>query len=412
MTYPLKKLLAHWINGRGNMSHHTMAEVFNRFGDKYLKNHRVSSNQLGLITDIQQCRTIELGGHAKSCNNCGIIKVYHNSCGNRHCPGCQGVKKEKWILEREYDLLPVKYYHVVFTLPSELRSLFFQNKKSLFNLIFKCAWDTLDAFSKDPKWKLQAKMGMISVLHTWTQKLIFHPHIHCIVPAGGINRKGRWRKSKSNGNFLFHGTPLSEKFKGLFLHNLYLLYKNGELSLKGKISYLKNKSSFWDFKNDIYNKKWVVKPKLAFNGPKQVLEYLSRYIHKIAISNYRIKKIENDTITFSYLDRNDNNTQKLCCLPAEKFIARFLLHVLPKGFVKIRNYGFLSSRTKAKVLPKLKHYFNIKQQGARPKYNVRDVLLITKGIDPDICTVCKMGTMVIIHEMPRKRGSPIISIAC
>ena len=256
-----------------------MAEVFNRFADEYQKHRILSFEQQKLIRDIRQCRTHVLGGHWTACTACGNIKVHYNSCGNRHCPGCQGVNKEKWILEREYDLLPVKYFHVVFTVPCELRPVFWQNKKLMYDLLFKCAWETLDKFSQDPREKLQAKMGMIAVLHTWTQKLIYHPHIHCIVPAGGIDSAGNWINTKSKGKFLFYVPNLATTFRGKFMEKLLEFYKKKELTLEGKISYLKQASAFWQLKKMLYEIKWKLHAKDPFGTPNAVLEYLGRYTH-------------------------------------------------------------------------------------------------------------------------------------
>lgn len=383
-----------------------MAEVFNRFADEYQKHRLLSFEQQKLIREISQCRTYVLGGHVTACTACGNIKVHYNSCGNRGCPQCQGVNKEKWILERGYDLLPVKYFHVVFTLPSELRSICYQNKRLIYDLLFSCTWETLDTFSKDPKQKLQARMGMIAVLHTWTQKLPYHPHLHCIVPAGGVDEEGNWKITKSNGDFLFHFTALAQTFRGKFMEKLIKLYKQKKLTLEGKIAHLKQAHDFWLLKKKLYEINWVVHTKKPFKNPGSVIEYLARYTHKIAISNYRIKAIGENDVTFSYLDRANNDKQKIMTLPADKFIARFLLHVAPRGFCKIRHYGFLSTRVKQHYMPLIRKSLGMKEQGPKPKYTVKDVLRITKGIDPDLCPECKEGIMVCIQELPRLRRSP------
>ena len=384
----------------------SMAEVFNRFADDYQHHHILSFEQQKLIRDIGDCRTYVLGGHMTACSSCGHIKVHYNSCGNRHCPQCQGVNKEKWILERQYDLLHVKYFHVVFTLPSELRSICYQNERLIYNLLFSSVWQTLDDFSGDPKQRLMARMGMIAVLHTWTQTLLYHPHIHCIVPAGGLDDKGKWKSTKSNGDFLFHVTALAQTFRGKFLEQLIKLYKAKELTLAGKISHLKQYQNFWKLKKKLYETNWVVHTKEPFKNPDSVIEYLARYTHKIAISNYRIKHIDENSVTFTYLDRANNDWKKTMVLPAEKFISRFLLHVLPRGFCKIRHYGFLSTRVKRECLAQIRKSLNMKENGKKPILSVKDALRITKGIDPDLCPECKQGTMVCIRELPRLRGSP------
>jgi len=384
----------------------SMAEVFNRFADDYQRNRILSFEQQKLIRDIRQCRTHILGGHLTACSSCGHIKVHYNSCGNRHCPQCQGVNKEKWILERSYDLLEVKYFHVVFTLPSELRSICYQNQRLIYNLLFSCAWQTLDDFSRDPKQKLMARMGMIAVLHTWTQTMLYHPHIHCIVPAGGLDDDGKWKSTKSKGNFLFHGTALAQTFRGKLMEQLLLLYKQKKLTLVGKISPLKRHRNFWKLKKKLYETNWIVHTEKPFKNPDSVIEYLARYAHKIAISNYRIKAIDDDGITFTYLDRANKNKQESMRLPAEKFISRFLLHVLPRGYCKIRHYGFLSTRVKRDCLAQIRECLKMKERGEKPRLTVKDVLRITKNIDVDLCPECKQGTMICIRELPRLRGSP------
>jgi len=383
-----------------------MAEVFNRFADEYFKHRLLSFEQQKLIRDIRQCRTYVLGGHVTACTACGNIKVHYNSCGNRSCPQCQGVNKEKWVLEREYDLLPVKYFHVVFTLPGQLRSICYQNKKLIYDLLFSCAWETLDTFSKDPKQKLLARMGMIAVLHTWTQKLLYHPHIHCIVPAGGVDEEGNWKITKSNGDFLFHVTALAQTFRGKFMEKLIRLYKQKKLTLEGKISHLKQAHDFWLLKKKLYEINWVVHTEKPFLNPGSVIEYLARYTHKIAISNYRIKAISESDVTFTYLDRVNNNKQEVMTLAADKFIDRFMLHVLPRGFCKIRHYGFLSTRLKQHYMPLIRKSLGMEVLEPKPKYSVKDVLRITKGIDPDLCPECGEGVLICIQELPRLRGSP------
>lgn len=389
-----------------------MAEVFNRFADEYKKHHLLSFQQQKLIRDICDCRTHVLGGHMTACSWCGNIKVHYNSCGNRHCPQCQGVNKEKWILERQYDLLNVKYFHVVFTLPSGLRAICYQNQRLAYNLLFNCAWQTLDDFSSNPRQRLMARMGMIAVLHTWTQTLLYHPHIHCIVPAGGLDNQGNWKTTKSNGRFLFHVSALAKTFRGKVLEQLIRLYKDKKLVLAGKISHLQQYQNFWALKKMLYETNWVVHTKEPFNNPDSVIEYLARYTHKIAISNYRIKHIGEGDVSFTYLDRNDHDSKQTLTLPAEKFISRFLLHVLPRGFCKIRHYGFLATRVKKHCLSLIRKSLNMKEKGEKPKLSAKQVLRITKGIDPDLCPACGKGTMICIRELPRLRGSPNYRKCC
>lgn len=379
----------------------TIADVFHRFAGEYLASHKVSDQQRKLIYDAQACRTAARGGHVAACNHCGVVKVFYNSCANRHCPACQGVNKEKWILERAYDQLPVKYFHLVFTVPSQLRPLFRKNKKTLYNVLLSCAWETLDTLSQDPRHRLMAKLGMIAVLHTWTQKLIYHPHVHCMVPAGGLDHNGKWKHT--HDKFLFPVRVMANLFRGKMLFHIKQLLHSGQLKGSEGLSSIVRK---------LYNKKWVVYAKPSFQDHHQLFEYLGRYTHRIAISNYRIKAIGTDSVTFSYLDRADQNRKKLLTLPAEDFIYRYLNHVLPKGFVKIRHYGFLSTRAKGISLPLIREQLAMPAQQEKPNYKVRDVVMITKGIDIDLCTSCGQGVMVVIQEIPDNRGSPKSKLAC
>lgn len=389
----------------------TIADVMHRFADHYIKQYPLGTDQLKLIHDIKACRTQQLGSHVTACTNCGDIKVHYNSCGNRSCPQCQGFKKEKWILERSHDLLPIKYFHVVFTLPSELRAICRRNPRLCFDWLFRCTWQTIDLLSEDPKHQISARMGMIAVLHTWTQKLVYHPHVHCIIPAGGLSENESWKMSKNRGYYLFPESVMAKIFRGKFMEQLVKAYKSGELNLEGSLAYLQNKNSFRKLRNKLYKTNWVVSCRKPFDNPEYVLEYLGRYTHRIAISNYRIKALDKQSVTFSYLDRKANKT-RLLTLTGDHFLQRFLQHVLPRGYCKIRHYGILSTRVKTTLLKKVFVSFGM-EQGIRPKYKVRDVLIITTGIDPLLCTACKQGMLVTIAERPRPRGSPSkLPLAC
>ncbi len=319
-----------------------LTDVIEKFGSAVIDQNKLSVQQLKILQLISKCRTGQLGSHVEQCTLCGHKKVHYNSCGNRHCPNCQAVNKERWLIEKRYDLLPVKYFHGVFTVPAELRVLFLYNKKLLYNLLFQCVWETIHAFAIDKRQKMQAKPGLIAILHTWNQKMQYHPHMHCIIPAGGINESGNWKTSKGKADFMFHVKALSAKFKKTFLHHLVLLYKAGKLVLPPNNQQWKDGSSFYQTKAKLYDKDWVVYAKEAFGGPAQVIEYLGRYTHKIAFSNHRILKMDDSHVTFKYLDRKQNKTQ-FERMKGEDFILRFVQHILPKRFVKIRHYGFLST---------------------------------------------------------------------
>ena len=382
-----------------------VATIFEEFGAKADDKDNFTPIQHQVKRLICFCRTSKLGSHQEQCNSCGDVKVHFNSCGNRNCPNCQGVNKERWLLDRKYDLLPVKYFHAVFTVPSELRALFRFNQKALFNLLFRASKETLFEFGQDPRQRMEAKLGMISILHTWNQQMRYHPHLHCIVPAGGIDEKGNWKTSRGKDDFLFSVKALSEKFKKKFLILLVELYKSGEINLIPKGELWNNATNFYATKSKLYNKKWVVYSKEAFGGPEQVLEYLGRYTHRIAISNHRIEKVDETHVTFRYLDRKNNKTA-MRRVKGEDFMALFLQHVLPKRFVKIRHYGFLSSRSKKGDLHRIRTALEVSFVEKKVKRSSREIIIKTTGIDPYQCSKCKKGMMVVIKITPGTRGSP------
>jgi hypothetical protein len=385
---------------------HTLGEVFEQFIDEYKQQYPVTGYQQKVVDGIRQCRTEAMGGHWSVCTNCGEMKKHYDSCGNRHCPTCQAINKERWILERSYDLLPVKYFHVVFTLPSELRELFLQNQSLLYNLLFRCAWETIGEFAKDPRQQMIAKAGMIAILHTWTQKLLYHPHLHCIVPAGGIDQSGQWKTSKGKGEFLFYLPAVANKFRGKFLHLLHSCYKAGKLTATGKQAILLNPKVWQQLKDRLYKTNWVVNCKEPFRGPETVLEYLGRYTHKIAISNYRIKEISGSAVGFTYLDRADGNKQKYLELTGVQFIRRFLCHIVPPRFTRIRHYGFLSTRVKTEQLKQIRQVLRQPDPGTKPRFTVREVIRIVYGRDIDVCPSCMKGALLVVEKWTKDRASP------
>jgi len=388
------------------MSSATINTVFERFGASVKQQYKLSKEQHKVLNLIGLCRTGKLGAHKEQCSSCGHQKIHYNSCGNRHCPNCQGVNKERWFLDRSYDLLPVKYFHGVFTVPSELRNLFRYNKKVLYSLLFKCSWETIKEFSLDKRQKMEAKAGMIGILHTWNQRMIYHPHLHCIIPGGGINKQGEWKTTKGKQDFLFSVRALSSKFKKKFLHHLVGLQKSENLRLVPKDEHWSSAKKFYETKRKLYSKKWVVYAKESFGGVDQVLEYLGRYTHRIAISNYRILKVTNSHVTFKYLNRKRQETATET-ITGEQFILRFLQHVLPKGFTKIRHYGFLSTRSKGIDLPRIRAALNAKNPPAKKQLSNREVMIATQGKDPYLCPECQMGEMVVVEVFHGIRGSPM-----
>lgn len=310
------------------------------------KELKLNSWQLRTLSAIKRCRTAGLGGHIDSCSSCGYIQISYNSCRNRHCPKCQGNKTEQWIQKRQSELLPVAYYHVVFTIPATLNVYALQYPKELYSILFKASWQTIEAFSKDKKW-VAAKMGMIAILHTWGQNMSLHPHLHCIVPGGGVNKQGKWKTAKAvqsakASKILFPVKAMSVVFRGKYV-----------ALLKKELPQIP-----YEFYPKLYKHKWVVYAKRPFGGSKQVIEYLGRYTHKIAISNHRIKNIANDKVTFTYKDYKQGAKKKTMTLSQKEFIRRFSLHILPKRFVRIRHYGILSSYWKREKLSELQASLN------------------------------------------------------
>lgn len=383
------------------MSKYEIAKVIQRFLPDVALEGRISGHQLSILKLMSICKTAALGGHKEQCDNCKYIRSHYNSCANRNCPSCQGMNKEKWIYDRRHDLLPVKYFHCVFTIPSELYIYFRYNKKTLYDLLFRSVRETLLTFGLDHKHGIGGKVGGICVLHTWTQQMTYHPHVHCIIPAGGLIKNGKWKHSKSKGNFLFPVKAMSRLFRGKLMDGIHQLFLKGTLKLKSK-----EVSNYKNTKNDLYKKEWNVYAKKAFGGPEQVLEYLARYTHKICISNYRILKITQTHVTFKYFDRIKNR-QRTKTIKGNAFIRLFMEHILPKRFVKIRHFGFLASRVKKTNLRQIRKSLSVQCPPPKVKLSTREFIKLTTSKDPYLCPCCSKGEMVIIKILPAIRGSPV-----
>ena len=356
---------------------------------------RFNTWQLRTLDALRRCRTAALGSHVDGCTSCGHIRISYNSCRNRHCPKCQGNEREKWIQAREDELLPVPYFHVVFTLPDTLNQLCLYKPKVLYNLLFRAAWSVLNSFGHDHKW-LGAQTGMISILHSWGQTMTLHPHLHCIVPGGGITRpsplrgegKGvRWKMAKSDGKYLFNVKAMSRVYRGRFID-----------ALKQQLPQEMTK----ELVNTLYKHNWVVYAKRPFTGPQSVVEYLGRYTHKIAISNHRIQNIEDGKVSFAYKDYKHGSVKKEMTLEAMEFIRRFSLHILPKGFVRIRHYGICSSSGKQKSALVIKA-----QLPAQVSVTNADTSKAgAQSFNPKQCPCCKKETMETVMRFNR-RGPPV-----
>ncbi len=366
------------------------------------------TNRLRAMRAIETCRTATQGGHVDECEHCGTKLISYNSCRNRHCPKCQFLKKERWIEDRAKDLLPIPYFHVVFTIPDLLNPLVLRNQEVLYNLLFKAVSETLLELSEDPK-RLGAEIGFISILHTWGQNLMEHPHIHNVVAGGGLTPGGRKWKSCNKGFFL-PVKVMSKLFRGKFIASLKKLRDQNELVYPGIIGPLAQPTAFNTLIADLYKKKWVVYCKPPFDGTRGVLEYLGRYTHRIAISNHRIVKLEDDTVSFRWRDYADNNKSKIMTVEAFEFIRRFLLHVLPDRFVKIRHYGLLGNRCRRKKLDRCKQLLasaDLNKANQR-KETWQETLLRLTDIDVGRCPACGERAMRTVETIKpaRCKGPP------
>jgi hypothetical protein len=372
-----------------------VADVFRAHGTNYRQTHEMPLRHLRVMRAIEVCRTAVLGGHVDECDHCGSLTISYNSCRNRHCPKCQCLDKERWLEARKKDLIPVKYFHVVFTLPEPLRPLVLRNQKLLYQILFRASSDTLKELTRDPK-HLGADIGFISLLHTWSQSLMDHPHLHCIVTAGGLSPDGkRWIPCKED--FFLPVKVLSRLFRGKFLAYLKNAYDKGQIAFPGQIAHLKQHHALKALLTTLYGQEWNVYCKPSFRNAETLMEYLGRYTHRVAISNDRLVKIEGDQVTFKYRDRNDNNQIKLMTLDAAEFIRRFLLHILPDGFVKIRHYGIFSTRNRKTKLAQCMALFGVRypdQDQEKHRMPWEELLESITGVDPRICPYCGKGRMI------------------
>ena len=333
---------------------------------------KLSVHQQKTLRALMQCRTAALGGHVDACDECGSVRISYNSCRNRHCPKCQGHKREQWIHKREQELLPCTYYHLVFTLPQELNPLTLHQPALVYNALFTAVWATLHQFASNEG----LQMGVIAVLHTWGQNLSLHPHLHCIVPGGGMGKDGKWRRQVRSDKYLFSVKALSSVFRARYVQQLR------QQAVADKVLI-----------ESLFQKNWVVYAKRPFGGPKQVIEYLGRYTHKVAISNHRIQRVDAASVIFSYKDYKAGGAAKQMTLSNEEFTRRFALHILPVRFVRIRHYGILSSTWKRSRLKALQAALHVVPTTLPLKTWLRK------------CPCCKTGTLITL-EVFAERGPP------
>jgi hypothetical protein len=363
-----------------------MAEVIDIFLPRLNAVKKLPSYKLRALDALQKCRTSYMGGHIEACEGCGEIRIAHNSCRNRHCPQCGAIDKEKWVIARETDLLPIKYFHVVFTLPDKLNELFLYNQEAMYNLLFHTAWSVLKDFGNTKKW-IGGKAGATGILHTCGQNLRFHPHVHFIVPAGALMENRKWKHSRSRGKYLFKVEMLSDVFRARFVDELRKLRK--EKLITGKIP------------RGLFDKEWVVYAKQPFGGPEQIIRYLSRYTHRTAISNERILKVDNQNVTFSWKDYRNNYARQVTSMDGSEFLRLFCMHILPPGYTRIRHYGFLSSAAKRKSLGIIREALKTNAPKTLSNTQSKELALERMGIKPGICKCCG-SKMVIVEFIPNR----------
>jgi len=370
-----------------------VGDIFRLYGEQFRQHYNISQRHVRAMNAIKNCRTRALGSHSDKCDHCGHIRINYNSCRNRHCPKCQ----EKWADKLTANLLPVKYFHIVFTIPAELNRITLVNQKCMYNILFKAASETILMLAKDKR-HLGADTGLVAVLHTWGQNLMDHPHLHIMVPAGGWDHTSQyWKYTRKN--FFAHVKILSRVFRGKFLELFKVANQQKQIKYAGEIVSLSQAREFKQLTDTLYKKEWVVFCEKSQKGYLGIIEYLAKYSYRVAISNDRIVGIANDKVLFRYKDYQDNGKRKPMKLDAVEFIRRFMLHVLPEGFCKIRYYGIFSSRNRTSKLKHIRHVLGRKAVKAKfAGLTWSEMLYLLTGVDPLKCPVCKTGKMIPLTD--------------
>jgi Putative transposase/Transposase zinc-binding domain len=379
-----------------------VADIFRMHADQYCDKNVLTPEQHKVINAIKNCRTSVLGGHTHQCDECSAVVCLYNSCRNRHCPKCESFKAAKWLEDRKAECLPVPYFHVVFTLPHALNNLVLYNKKILYDLLFQAAWETLKTLGADKK-RLDGEMGMLSILHTWGQNLGVHNHVHCIVPGGALKKNGEWNSSTK---YLFPVKVMSKLFRGIYITTLRKFYEEGELKLPDKLTDNLLAIDFDQLLNELMSNDWVVYAKTPFASTENLLNYLGRYTHKIAISNSRIISCNDHEVTFKWRDYSDDNKEKVMSLKPEEFIRRFLSHVLPKGFMRIRGFGFLANACKSKKIQIIQKQLGYELPKLEKKHDTAELMLKLTGKDISICPHCEQGKLQYMGEIRSQLKAP------
>lgn len=387
-----------------------VADIVRRFGSSFLaeRGETLRREHRRVLAAIEACRTAALGGHLYRCPRCDYERPVYNSCRNRHCPKCQALASARWVEARRAELLPVPYFHLVFTLPEPLRPLWLRHPRTLYALLFRTVAATLLEIAADRR-HLGARIGFLALLHTWTQTLLYHPHLHVVVPGGGLTSDGvRWVGSRPD--YFLPVQVLSRLFRGKLLAGLKTLHAEGELSCIGPLEPLADPQGFAELLAPLYETDWVAYAKPPFDGPRKVLEYLARYTHRIAISNHRLLRLEGEEVVFTWRDRAHNDRQRTMRLHAHEFLRRFLLHVLPDGFVRIRSYGLLANRNRQETLTRCREALGVTAAEPPPAASEAgwtELLARLTGTDPTRCPKCGSGVLAPVAEIPAAgRGPP------
>ena len=375
-----------------------VAHIFEKHIEDYQDQYPLWREHRKIVFDLLNCRTAYLGGHIDRCDSCGTLRITYHSCRNRHCPRCQHMPRERWLAQRKDEILATRYFHVVFTLPHELNAIILNNKKGMLNILFKAASRTLLTFGEN---EMGGNLGFIATLHTWDQQLKAHFHLHCLVAGGVVTKDGlSWEPCK--GNYLFNKEALSLVFRGKFMGLMGKVCKKRGIELTAV--------DFKKLKSRLYAKKWIIDVRDPVKKPEYVLEYLARYTHRVAIANSRITKLEDGMVTFKAKNRKKDRTEQIT-VTAVEFIRRFLLHSLPKRFVRIRHYGFLANRNRTANLNNIRQLMALSVPAEKALSSVEDMMLKLTGIDITTCPCCHKGKMQLVQEIPKYLARPPIPLA-
>ena len=383
-----------------------VADVLKDHWEEYGRRQPVEAHVRKVMGHLRDCRTAALGGRLQRCDQCGAEVPVYNSCRDRHCPTCQTLRKQQWVERRQAELLPAPYFHVVFTLPHGLNPLVRANPARLLRELFAVVAWVLSRFAADPQWKLAGQLGFVAVLHTWTQKLLLHYHVHCLVPGGAWNHAtGTWRSA--NRHYLFGKEALCKAFQARFIRRLQALRRSGRLRFDGAATAFASDSAWDALIQSLWATPWVVYPKATARRPERALDYLGRYTHRVALGDHRLRALDQDTVTFDWRDRADGNTLKQLTLSTQDFIGRFLLHVLPHGFAKVRAFGWLAGRHKTATLAAIRAALKAPAPEPPPvaEKTAARILRLT-GVDVTLCPRCKAGHLMAVAQLPPARAGP------